>query len=159
VGSVVVSVGAVVALVILGGLLGAWIDAGRTRSAVDPSVANSQPAGGAERRGPEPQPPLSGSSDRPGGPPQLQVNQSMGDGNTVFVLHGRGWEPGSQVAVRLAGGRPSYARTVVDMAGTFNYAVNQHHEFFPGPLPAGEYTAQATAPDGARGEAHFSVHP
>ena len=34
----------------------------------------------------------------------------------------------------------------VDGAGTFNYAINQDHEFFPGPLPPGRYHVLVTAP-------------
>jgi hypothetical protein len=103
---------------------------------------------------------VGGQTDRPTGNPQVVLNQPMGDGYTVFVLHGRGWPPGQQVAVGLAGGVVSPSRPTVDQAGTFNYAVNQQHEFFRGPIPAGTYQVLAGLPGGGRKlEASFSVHP
>jgi hypothetical protein len=47
----------------------------------------------------------------------------------------------------------------VDDAGTFNYAINQDHEFFRGGLPAGTYQVLVTAPGGARARASFTVRP
>jgi hypothetical protein len=75
----------------------------------------------------------------------------------VFVLHGVGWVPGQRVTVALAGLPASPERPIVDQAGTFNYAINQGHEFFRGPLPAGTYRVVVTAPDGARAVASFVV--
>ena len=46
---------------------------------------------------------------------------------------------------------------IVDDAGTFNYAINQDHEFFRGGLPAGTYQVLVTAPGGARAKASFTV--
>ena len=47
---------------------------------------------------------------------------------------------------------------VADSAGTFNYAINQTHEFFPGGLPPRTYHVIVTAPGGARAEAAFTVN-
>ena len=48
----------------------------------------------------------------------------------------------------------------VDRKGTFNYAVNQGHEFFTGPLPPGKYRAQVSPSGGGpRAEVAFDVHP
>jgi len=150
--SVVVAVGAVAALVVLGGLVGAWID-GRTGR----PPAQDAPRGYGPPPGGGPGPPLSGTSDRPTGPPQIQLNQPSGDRYTVFVVHGRGWAPGSQVTVRLDGRPASPVLPVVDLVGTFNYAINQQHEFFPGQTPLGNYTVLASASGGRNAQATFSV--
>jgi hypothetical protein len=76
----------------------------------------------------------------------------------VFVVHGVGWRPGQAITVTLAGRRPSPERPIVDGAGTFSYAINQDHEFFPGGLPPGTYHVIVTASGGARAEATFTVH-
>ena len=99
-----------------------------------------------------------GDSGPPGGPPRIQVNQPTGDGDTNFVVHGTGWRPHTTVTVQLAGRPPSTQMPIVDRAGTFNYTINQQHEFFPGPLPAGTYRVLVAAPDGARGETSFTVN-
>ncbi|MFB4296846.1 serine/threonine-protein kinase [Actinomadura sp. NTSP31] len=108
--------------------------------------AGTDPGGGrppAERAA-EPPVPLGGTGDRPTGAPRIVVNQPQGDGVTVFVVHGTGWRPGQRVRVSLDGfgRRPG---PVVDHMGTFNYAVNQAHEFVAGPLPLGAHTFAADA--------------
>jgi len=100
------------------------------------------------------------ASAHQGGGPQIAPYQSFGDGYTVFVLHGIGWAPGQPVTVALADMRASPEHPIVDSAGTFSYAINQDHEFFPGPLPDGTYHVVVTAPDGTRAVASFVVrHP
>jgi serine/threonine protein kinase len=154
--SVVVAVGAVAALVILGGLVGAWINGG-TGSPPAQGGTGYGPPGGGPQPGGDPRPPLSGATDRPTGSPQIELNQSSGDRNTVFVVHGRGWVPSSQVTVRIDGRPASPVLPVVDLRGTFNYAINQQHEFFSGPIPLGGYTVLATAPGGRNAQATFVV--
>ncbi len=149
--SVVLSVGAAVALVVLGVLLGAWIDSSGN-APQDTRLGGPPP-------GRNPPPPLSGASDRPTGNPEVVVNQPMGDGDTVFVVHGRGWVPGSRITLRLVGRPPSGEMPVVDQAGTFNYAINQQHEFFSGALPPGNYTVVATTSAGVKRETTFHVGP
>jgi hypothetical protein len=87
----------------------------------------------------------------------------MGDGVTVFVVHGRGWQPGTEVTIGLAGGRVSRTSRylpVVDLAGTFNYAIDQGHAFFDGVIPPGDYTVVAAGVGGGpSARASFSVHP
>jgi hypothetical protein len=103
---------------------------------------------------------LSGATDRPTGNPRIIVNQPYGDGDTVFVLHGTGWTPGERITVRLSGRPTSPDTPTVDLAGTFNYAVNQGHEFFAGPLPPGTHHVVVTPYGGGpRAEAAFVVHP
>jgi Protein kinase domain len=92
-----------------------------------------------------PPPARLGPSGPPGVPtnlsaaPELKMNQPFGDGDTVFVVHGSGWLPGRDVTITLAGRGASPDLPVVDQRGTFNYAINQAHEFFRGRLPPGRY--------------------
>jgi hypothetical protein len=97
-------------------------------------------------------------SSQEAGRPQIALYQTSGDSHTVFVVHGVGWRPGQAITVTLAGRRPSPERPIVDGAGTFSYAINQDHEFFPGGLPPGTYHVIVTASGGARAEATFTVH-
>jgi len=85
--------------------------------------------------------------------------QPLGDPATVFLIHGTGWAPRSRVTVTLAGRGASPVRPVVDMKGTFNYAVNQGHEFFPRQMPPGVYHLVVTGPGGRRARASFQVNP
>jgi hypothetical protein len=85
------------------------------------------------------------------------LNQDIGDSRTTFVVHGQGWPPGKPVTVTLLGVRSSPIRPVADLLGTFNYAINQDHEFLPGGLPNGVYTIRVTDAEGARATARFSV--
>ncbi|MGA8460548.1 MAG: hypothetical protein WB800_34485, partial [Streptosporangiaceae bacterium] len=95
-------------------------------------------------------------SARQAGRPQIAPYQRFGDSNTVFVIHGEGWKPGEKITVALSG-HASPVHPIVDDAGTFNYAINQDHEFFRGGLPAGTYQVLVTAPGGARAKASFTV--
>jgi serine/threonine protein kinase len=97
---------------------------------------------------------------RPAGRPQISMSQLQGDGSTVFVVRGAGWLPGDPVTVTLVGVRASPEHPVADNGGTFNYAINQGHEFFPGALPVRSYRVLVTAAGGARAVASFTVnHP
>ena len=94
------------------------------------------------------------------------VSQPYGDGDTVYVIHGSGFVPFSSVTVSLVGvgvspDRPVTTpdRPVVDREGTFNYAIDQGHHFFPGPIPAGTYRAVVTAPGAGSVSASFEVNP
>jgi serine/threonine protein kinase len=89
--------------------------------------------------------------------PAIALLQQYGDGNTVFVVHGTGWPPGIQVSVALAGHGVSPARPVVDPKGTFNYAIDQGHLFFRGPIPEGTYRVVVTGPGARRADAVFRV--
>ena len=97
-------------------------------------------------------PPASGSS------PQIVMLQPIGDPATVFLIHGTGWMPQSHVTVTLAGHGQSSIRPVVDLQGTFNYAVNQGHEWFPRQIPPGVYQIVVTGPGGRRARASFQVN-
>ncbi|MFL6130580.1 MAG: hypothetical protein ACJ73E_16155, partial [Mycobacteriales bacterium] len=139
-----------VTLLLTGVLLGGWLTRG------DPPAPGPQPtAGGPPPR--EPPPPPSGASRRATGLPTVDVNQPHGDGDTTFVVYGRGWAPGIPVTVTLIGHPSSPDRPVVDRAGAFNYTVNQRHEFFPGRLPVATHTVVVTAPGGRTEQVSFQV--
>jgi len=91
--------------------------------------------------------------------PELRLNQTSGDGNTGYVIHGSGFAPLTRITVTLAHHGVSPVRLVVDDAGTFNYAINQGHEFFAGPIPAGSYQVVVTGVGGRHASARFTVRP
>ncbi|MCP2341703.1 serine/threonine-protein kinase [Actinomadura rupiterrae] len=103
----------------------------------------------------DPPPPLGGEGDQPGTAPKLVVNQPHGDGSTTFVVHGSGWRAGEAVRLTLDGSHRAPLPCVADRRGTFNYAVNQEHEFVTGALPPGKHrvTAVPAAPGERRGTA------
>ena len=97
--------------------------------------------------------------------PGLCVSQPYGDGYTVYIIHGTGFAPFTTVTVRLAGvgGSPDAPVTspdhpVTDLQGAFNYAVDQGHRFFSGPIPPGIYQVTVTAPDGRTASIEFQVN-
>ncbi len=156
--SVVASAVAVATLVIGGSILGASLNSGRNSAAPGrfPGFPGDRPP---PPPGAVPGTPLPGpGGGRPRGQ-QIVLNQPNGDGNTVFVVHGEGWVPGRRVMVRLVGRRASPDRPVVDLAGTFSYAINQAHEFFPSKIPPGIYKVLVTAPGGEAAEVSFRVDP
>ena len=91
--------------------------------------------------------------------PKLEMSQPYGDGDTVYVVHGSGFVPLTQVQVHLIGYGVASFRPTVDLKGTFNYAIDQGHVFFPGAIPAGTYRVVVTGPRGRRATATFLVHP
>jgi Protein kinase domain len=91
--------------------------------------------------------------------PQLCVSQPYGDSDTVYVIHGSGFVPGTPVTVRLLGVGVSPERPVADRQGTFNYAIDQGHYFFRGAIRPGTYSAVVTAPGGRSARASFRVYP
>ena len=72
------------------------------------------------------------------------MGQLYGDGYTVFVVHGSGFVPLTQVQVYLIGHGRATLRPTVDQKGTFNFAIDQGHLFFPGLIPAGRYHVLVT---------------
>ena len=105
-----------------------------------------------------PGPPPSVFPAAPSGSPEIRMLQPVGDPDTVFLIHGTGWAPRSRVTVTLAGYGASPVRPVVDLQGTFNYAVNQQHEFFPQRIPPGVYHVVVTGPGGRHARARFLVN-
>ena len=93
----------------------------------------------------------------PAGKPGVVSLNPVGDPNTTFVIHGAGWRPGTVVSIDLEGFGVSPIHPVVDLAGTFNYAINQEHEFVRGPMPARNYLVIATGAHDQRATAKFLV--
>jgi hypothetical protein len=96
-------------------------------------------------------------ADAAPGVPVIGVSQPAGDGDTVFVIRGQWWPVGKPVTVTLVGVGVSPRHPIVDRDGSFNYAINQDHEFFAGVLPAGIYTIRASDAAGASAQARFEV--
>jgi serine/threonine protein kinase len=119
------------------------------------SGAQASPTG----LGPVAQPPPPCLAPATSNTPQLCVSQPYGDADTVYVIHGSGFVPGTPVTVQLAGVGVSPDRPVTDQHGTFNYAIDQGHNFFPGAIPPGTYRAVVTAPGGRSASASFRVDP
>ncbi len=97
--------------------------------------------------------------------PELCVSQPFGDGDTVYIIHGTGFRKFTAVTVQLVGvGVGPYEpvtstdQPTTDMQGTFNYAVDQGHVFFSGPIPPGIYKATASESGGLSASASFQVN-
>jgi hypothetical protein len=86
------------------------------------------------------------------------VSQPWGDGYTVYVIHGSGFVPYTQVTVKLVGFGVFPDHPQADKQGTFNYAIDQGHYFFPGLIPPGTYSVLVTASDGGSATASFRVY-
>jgi serine/threonine protein kinase len=98
--------------------------------------------------------------------PELCVSQPYGDGDTVFIIHGTGFQRFTTVTVKLVGlgvspDRPATSpdHPVTDLQGTFNYAVDQGHQFFGKLIPPGSYEVVVTAPGEPNSTATFQVNP
>ena len=61
------------------------------------------------------------------------------------------------MTVTLTGRGTSPDRPVVDQAGTFNYAIDQGHEFYPGLMPSGPHEVVVPSPGGGEARASFRV--
>jgi serine/threonine protein kinase len=103
--------------------------------------------------------PPGGCQQAPAGQPVLCVSQPYGDGDTVFVLHGSGFNPGRPVTITMAGKGVSPDRPLPDQAGSFNYAFDQGHHFFSGPIPTGSYSVTASTAGLPSVSARFRVYP
>ena len=93
--------------------------------------------------------------------PYICVNQPWGDGHTEYVIHGNGYVPFSSISIKLVGpriSRVSADRPSADQAGTFNYAIDQGHYFFPGLIPPGEYHVVVNAPGRSQLTISFQVY-
>jgi serine/threonine protein kinase len=131
------------------GLLAAGVFLGPT---IDPSL--NQPNG--SQAGPPPVPPSvppTGTSATP----KLDLGQKFGSQVTGFVIHGMGFEPGTQVSVSLVGHGTSSWHPEVDPVGTFNYTVDEAHLFFRGNMPNGKYEVVVTGAGSRRATAKFQV--
>ena len=75
------------------------------------------------------------------------------------MIHGTGFPRFALVTVELAGVGVSPDHPVTDLQGTFNYAIDQGHRFFQGPIPPGTYRVVAMASGGPSASASFRVNP
>jgi hypothetical protein len=91
------------------------------------------------------------------GVPFIALNQDFGDKYTGFIVHGQNWPLNRPVTITLIGVGASPIHPLADNRGTFNYVINQDHEFFRGGLQPGVYTVRVTDSAGASAEARFSV--
>jgi len=128
-------------------------------SQLGPVIAAPPPGGtgGTGGQSPPGTAPFQSLADATPGIPAIGVSQPTGDGDTVFVIRGQWWPVGKQVTVTLVGVGTSPVHPIADHGGTFNYAVNQDHEFFAGVLPAGIYTVRVSDAGGASAQARFQV--
>lgn len=138
------------ALVGVGVIVGAWVTGAGT---------SAGPAATAGLPNLPPGPPPTAFATVTSRAPMVILLQPFGDGATVFLIHGTGWFPASRVTVALAGHGVSPIHPLVDRQGTFNYAINQEHEFFAGQIPAGVYQVVVTAPGSRQARARFEVTP
>jgi hypothetical protein len=139
---------AVLALVLLGAgaAVGIWLHGTGAQAASRLGPVLTPPASCAQR-------PLASRT------PQLCISQPYGDPETVYIVHGSGFAPNAQVTVTLDGVHASPAQVKTDEGGMFNYAIDQGHHFFPGPIPTGTYSAVVTAPGAGSATASFRVYP
>jgi hypothetical protein len=137
-----VTVITVAALGVAAALLWSGIAVGRSTGESWPPAG--PPPDGRPPGGDPGAPPGQNGSAHPSGPPKIVLNQTFGDGDTGFVLHGTGLIPGRKVTVRVDDRRASPATPVVDFGGSFNYVINQSHEFFPGKIPSGAHRVTVT---------------
>jgi hypothetical protein len=86
------------------------------------------------------------------------VSQPFGDGDTVFIIHGTGFRRFVTVKVTLVGVGVSPDHPVTDLQGAFNYAIDQGHRFFSGPIPPGDYKVVVTASGEHSASASFQVN-
>ena len=115
-------------------------------------------AAGTTALGPVIAPPASCTTHPPGTTPEICVSQPYGDGDTVYVIHGSGFPSFTTITVGLTGVGNSPDRPMTDKQGTFNYAIDQGHRFFHGPIPPGDYRVVATGPGGLSASAVFRVN-
>ena len=108
---------------------------------------------------PDPGPPPSSLPSGTLTRPELVMGQRYGDGFTAFVVHGSGFVPLTTVGVDLIGHGTASFRPTVDQEGTFNYAIDQDHVFFTGPIPVGTYRVLVTGARGRAARASFEVLP
>jgi serine/threonine protein kinase len=128
-------------------------------SGLGPVIGNGPPPGGGSQGGQRPPPggPFASLLDATPGIPAIGVSQPTGDSTTTFIIRGQWWPTGKRVTITLVGIKASPIRPVVDHDGTFNYAINQDHEFFGGLLPTGTYTVRVTDSAGQSAQARFTV--
>jgi serine/threonine protein kinase len=148
------SVGA--ALITVGVILGASL------------TSSGTPAPGPPNGGPPPAPQYVCPQGLPAtGPGLCMVRTSESYPDTPYMIHGRGFAPGTSITVQLTEAGPPPANTPVitppahaivhvGSDGTFSVLASR---IFPGSFPLGQVTVTATGSDGRTATAQFIVLP
>jgi serine/threonine protein kinase len=136
--------------------------AGTSGSGISATTISAGPPAGAPPGGPPGAPPagsseLSCTTPTISGGPELCLVQPYGDGNTVYVIYGEGFAARKRVTIRLVGVGVSPDPPVADSKGTFYYAIDQGHYFFPGAIPVGTYKVVVTGPGKRSASTSFLV--
>ena len=100
--------------------------------------------------------PAGGTSDTP----KLTMGQPQGDSDTGFQIHGSGFVPSTHVSIALVGFGTAKFEPLVDPKGTFNFTIDQDHDFFRKGIPIGMYHVLAKDSNGVQSaRAEFRVLP
>ena len=92
--------------------------------------------------------------------PKLTMGQPQGDLDTGFQIHGSGFAPSTHVSVALVGFGTAKFEPQVDLKGTFNFTIDQDHDFFRKGIPIGTYHVLAKDSNGRQSaRAEFEVLP
>jgi serine/threonine protein kinase len=148
---------AALALVAASWLVGRVTAGAGQSSQLGPVIAAPPPGGGGGGQNPPATAPFQTLANARPGIPAIGVSQPTGDRDTVFVIRGQWWPAGKPVTVTLVSVGASAVHPVADHDGSFNYAINQDHEFFAHSLPPGTYTVRVSDAAGASAQATFEV--
>jgi hypothetical protein len=92
--------------------------------------------------------------------PKLTMGQPQGDPYTGFQIHGSGFVPSTHVSVALVGFGTAKFEPLIDPKGTFNFTIDQDHDFFASGIPVGTYQVLAKDSNGVQSaRAQFRVSP
>jgi serine/threonine protein kinase len=153
--SLPVRAAAACALIVAGAALGAILTgfsmSGATHGSSHPQLSSPAAQAPRGRSAPSAFPPIAA------GPPAVVTLQPYGDPDTIFLIHGGNSPPGTVVTIALAGVGVSPIHPVVDRAGSFNYAINQDHEFASGKLRPGVYQVVVTGSAGQKATVKFDI--
>lgn len=128
-------------------------------SAAGDSAPGSTAAARNATLGPVDAPPPTCTPHSPDTTPEICVSQPYGDGYTGYVIHGSGFQAFTQVTLTIVRVGTSPVKPMTDLRGTFNYVIDQGHQFFQGPIPVGVYQVMATESGGRSATATFRVDP
>jgi len=88
------------------------------------------------------------------------MGQPRGAPDTGFQIHGSGFVPSTHVSVALVGVGTAKFEPQVDPKGTFNFTIDQDHDFFRKGIPIGTYHVLAKDSNGVQSaRAEFKVVP
>jgi serine/threonine protein kinase len=120
-----------------------------------PSLSGASPLGPPPGVDPPPSP-AAGTSNTP----KLTMGQPRGDPYTGFQIHGSGFVASTHVSVALVGIGTAKFEPQVDPMGTFNFTIDQDHDFFGKAIPVGTYHVLAKDSNGVQSAStQFRVTP